>query len=155
MEVVWGCINARGVGCLSKIDGKLNGELCIDLLENSLTPTTHMLTMPDGQIFQYDNTTFHTSRLVKEWFKEEGITFTEWPAQPPNLNPIQNLWDQFKTMVQEENSTNVTKVWSAEKAAWQSFPLDKLIILINSMPRRCKANFSYEKVYSFAILNPL
>ena len=24
--MVWGCINARGVGCLSKIDGKLNGE---------------------------------------------------------------------------------------------------------------------------------
>ena len=42
-------------------------------------------------------------------------------------------------MVQEQNPTNVTELWSAVKAAWQGFPLDKLIILINSMPRRCKA----------------
>ena len=41
-------------------------------------------------------------------------------------------------MVQEQNPTNVTELWSAVKAAWQGFPLDKLINLINSMPRRCK-----------------
>ena len=98
-----------------------------------------MLTIPDGWIFQHDNTTCHTCRLVKGWFKEGGITFMEWPAQSPDLNPIENLWDQLKTMVQEQNPTNVTELWSAVKAAWQGFPLDKLIILINSMPRRCKA----------------
>ena len=42
-------------------------------------------------------------------------------------------------MVQEQNPTNVTELWSAVKAAWQGFPLDKLIILINSRPRKCKA----------------
>lgn len=45
--MVWGCINARGVVCLSKIDGRLNGEGYIDILENALIPlpTTHMLTI--------------------------------------------------------------------------------------------------------------
>ena len=71
--MVWGCINARGVRCLSKIDGKLNGERYINLLEDSLIPTTRMLTIPDGWIFHHDNATCHTSSLVKEWFKEEGI----------------------------------------------------------------------------------
>ena len=66
--MVWGCINVRGVGCLSKIDGKLSGERYIDVLENSLIPTTHMLTVPDGWTFHQDNATCHTSRLVKEWF---------------------------------------------------------------------------------------
>ena len=93
-----------------------------------------MLTIPDGWIFQHDNATCHTSRLVKGWFKEEGITSMKWPAQSPDLNPIENLWDQLKTMVKEQNYTNVTELWSAVKAAWQGFPLDKLIISINSMP---------------------
>ena len=127
--MVWGCINARGVGCPSKIDGKLNGERYIDLLEHSLIPTRHILTIPDGWIFQHDDATCHTSCLVKGWFKEEGITFMEWPAQSPDLNPIENLWDQLKIMIQEQNPTNVTELWSAVTAAWQGFPLDKLIIL--------------------------
>ena len=114
--MVWGCINARDVGCFSKIDGKLNGERYINLLESSLIPTTHMLTIPDGWIFQHDNATRYTFSLVKGWFNEEGITFMEWPTQSPNLNSIENLWDQLKTMVQKQNPTNATELWSAVKA---------------------------------------
>ena len=62
----------------------------------------------------------------------------EWPAQSLDLNPIENVWDQLKTVVQEQNPTNVTELWSAIKAAWQGFPLDKLIILINTMARGVK-----------------
>ena len=115
--MVWGCINVQGVGCLSKIDGKLNGERYIDILENSLIPTTHMLTILDGWIFQQDNATCHTSWLVKEWFAEEGITVMEWPAQSSDLNPIENLWDHLKTTIQEQNPTNVKELWNTVKAA--------------------------------------
>lgn len=35
--MVWGCINSTGAGCLSKVEGKLNGEGYIDILENART----------------------------------------------------------------------------------------------------------------------
>ena len=89
--MVWGCINARGVDCRSKKDGKLTGERYIETLENSLIPTTHMLAMPDGWIFQQDNATCRTSRLVKGWFEEEEIPLMEWPAHSLDLNPVENL----------------------------------------------------------------
>ena len=136
--MVWGCINARGVACRSKKDGKLSGEHYIETLENSLIPTTHMLAMPDGWIFQQDNATCRTSRLVKGWFEEEEIPLMEWPAHSLDLNPVENLQDQLKTAVQERDSTIVKELWSAVKAAWLAFPFDKLTNLMNSMPRRCK-----------------
>ena len=37
----WGCINTRGVGFLDKVDGRLNAEGYIDVLENSLIPSLH------------------------------------------------------------------------------------------------------------------
>ena len=73
---------------------------------------------PHGWMFQHDNATCHASRLVKGVFKEEGISFMEWPAQSPDLNPIENLFDELKTMFQEQNPTNVIELWSDVKATW-------------------------------------
>ena len=37
--MVWGYINAKGVGFLDKVDGRLNAADYIDVLENFLIPT--------------------------------------------------------------------------------------------------------------------
>ena len=63
--MVWGCINSRGTGFVWKVEGRLNGEGYINVLENALIPTTHSLLIPSGWIFQQDNATCHTCRLVR------------------------------------------------------------------------------------------
>ena len=62
----------------------------------------------------------------------------DWPAQSTDLNPIK-LWDQIKTMVQEQNPTSVKELWTAINSASESFPLDRLNNLIVSMFRRCSS----------------
>ena len=64
----------------------------------------------------------------------------DWPAQSTDLNPIENLWDQIKTMVQEQNPTSVKELWTAINSAWESFPSDRLNNLIVSMSRRCSCH---------------
>ena len=59
--IVWGCINANGVGFLTKVE-----EGYKNILENALISTTHLLKNSSGWIFQQDNATCHTSRLVRE-----------------------------------------------------------------------------------------
>ena len=65
--MVWGCINARGVGCISKVEGSLTGEVYIDVLADGLIPSQDMLAFLIDGSFKRDNATCHTSRVVKQW----------------------------------------------------------------------------------------
>ena len=62
-----------------------------------------------------------------------------WPAQSPDLNPLENLWDHLKSVVQKKNPHNVKELWTVINEAWNEFPHKRLLKLIDSMPNRCKA----------------
>ena len=137
--MVWGYINARGVGFLDKVDGRINAEGYIDILENSLIPSLHYYGLHSNFDFQQDNAPCHTARIVKQWFNEQGMEVMKWPAQSPDLNPIENLWDQIATKVAKGHPSNNTQLLTALKAAWNALPDEHLKTLFDSMSRRCEA----------------
>jgi len=50
-------------------------------------------------LFQLDKDPKHTSRNARSWFENKNVNVLEWPAQSPDLNPIENLWSGIKKYV--------------------------------------------------------
>ena len=44
----------------------------------------------------------------------------------------------LKNFVQKKNPHNVKELWTVINAAWNEFPCERLLKLIDSMPNRCK-----------------
>jgi transposase len=140
--MLWGCITAFGIGHFCKIEGMMNAEVYTDILNDELLNTMDMYHLDrDNTLFQQDNDPKHTSRLAKEWFTANGINVLEWPAQSPDLNPIENLWRTLKRKLQayDAEPVGVLELWERVKVEWKTITQRQCLDLIESMPARVHA----------------
>lgn len=61
-----------------------------------------------------------------------------WPANSPDLNPIENVFAWLKSYVQAMAPTDELTLRAAIEAAWRDFPVGFSIHMMDSMPERLR-----------------
>ena len=67
----------------------MDSDLYLQILKDELLNfLEHHGLNPPNIIIQQDNDPKHTSKKVKEWLEEQEFRTMVWPAQSPDLNPL-------------------------------------------------------------------
>ena len=89
--------------------------------------------------FQQDNAPCHTARSIKVWMEDHQIKTLSWPAQSPDLNPIENLWNVIKRKMDGHKPSNKAELLEFLRQEWHKVTQNQCERLVESMPRRMKA----------------
>jgi hypothetical protein len=132
-------MTAKGIGYLTKIDNGLDAKLYVRILNGELMDTLQWYDLEKHEIvFQHDNDPKHTAGITKTWLSESGLTVLDWPAQSPDLNPIEHLWAELKRRLRNRPNlpSSLPNLWEAVQEEWEAIPQDFCMRLISSMPSR-------------------
>jgi len=116
----------------------LDGEL-FDFWQASMEEEGYVMVIEDGAPYHKG-----AASARREQYKKNGWTgwgLGTWPASSLDLNSIENIWHILINNIQKRKvqPKNQEELIIAAKEKWTKLDLDKVNILIDSMPRRIAA----------------
>jgi hypothetical protein len=98
---------------------------------------------PFGWIFQQDGAPCHTSQIAVDWLEENLDLITDWPANSPDLSPIELLWAILKklvTLIKPETREELKNVLITAWALIRQSTIDRLCGGFENRLELCLAN---------------
>ena len=116
------CFSAAGTGRLVRIQGKMNGAMCKEILDENLLLSVQDLRLGQKLTFQQDNDPKHTAKTTQEWLRDKSLNVLEWPSQNPDVNPIEHLWRDLKIAVMQRSPSNLPELEMICREEWRNSP---------------------------------
>lgn len=130
---------ASGVGNLHFIEGTMDKNVYIDILKTNVKQSAQKLRIEHNFKFYQDNDPKHTSLLLKNWLLYNCPKVIKTPAQSPDLNVIEHLWDELGRRMQKRVCSNKDQLKAALEEEWNLISPDVCKKLVESIPKRLKA----------------
>ena len=163
--MVWGCFAGNSLGPLLTFHkGGITAADYIKTLQDGLLPFLEKLNDVNGNanedeiqvatmgkyIFMQDNAPIHKAMATEDFFHHHRLVVMDWPANSPDLNPIEHLWTELKAQFHQEwlrmadrvpgrSQAKLDFYASGLKLAWNKGLDDLPLTLVKSMPDRVAA----------------
>ena len=137
--MIWGCMSRGGLGLMAEVDGIMDANQYSRIVDQNLERSAALLRLRRGNwVFQQDNDPKHTSRLFQDYIRARKIQLMIWPAQSPDLNPIEHLWDELKRRLNaySDHPRSMQELSERIRVEWNRLPKDYCKKLVDSIPRR-------------------
>jgi hypothetical protein len=137
--MVWGCMTSKGFGRLVWVVGNMDAVQYCQILERGLLGTLDDHNIDCRSVyFQQDNDPKHTSQHATTWFAQKGFDVLEWPPNSPDLNPIENAWNQLEVKYNRRGrqARNEDELFEMLQEEWQKLSMEYCEKLYESMPHR-------------------
>ncbi|CAK9813888.1 Transposable element Tc1 transposase [Anthophora plagiata] len=136
--MVWACISAHGVGELVFIDDILDKNRYLQILQNNLKKSADNMGLQNGIKFYQDNDPKHKSRIVQEFLLYTCKNILHPPPQSPDLNPIENLWDELDRRIRTTPINTKEELKRRLQEEWLRIGQDYLKKIICNMSTRLR-----------------
>ncbi len=138
--MVWGGISRFTKTRLVIIRGNINS---VRYINEILTPVVlpHLTQMGRNVTYQDDNARPHRANIVNAFHQRNNINHLEWPANSPDMSPIEHCWDVLERRVRPRlrPASTLADLERFLREEWDAIPQATITTLIDSMRRRCQA----------------
>jgi transposase len=132
-----------GKGYKSKllfVEGNINGDKYMENIEKlEFIKELNTIHGEYQWIFQQDGAPCHTKQEVVDWLEESVDLIVDWPANSPDLNPIELLWAVLKSAVRKFRPQTIEALKAVLQAAWNCISQRTIDLLTDSFPARLQA----------------
>lgn len=89
-------------------------------------------------IFMQDGAPAHTARITTSFLQKRMKFLKIWPANSPDLNPIEHLWGAMKRILKNKEIKTKKELKEIIQIIWDSFPQESINRLIESFCGRLR-----------------
>lgn len=137
-SMFWGAIHYNGTGSLIAIEGTVNADIYLEILKRGIPLTVRKLNL-SSFTFQDDNAPCHRAKKVERYKEQQGIRSLPWPANSPDLNPIEDIWALWKDRIKRRSPQTREQLRLVALREWNNITLEEIRVRIRSLPRRLLA----------------
>lgn len=133
--MVWGAIRGDGHRTLVRCSNN------VDSIEYQRILSIGLPQICNGRtIFQHDGAPAHRSQSTQQYLVQKAVRLMPcWPAQSPDLSPIENLWEILKRRLDGIKVESLNHLWDLVQREWYAIENEKISKLYASMPSRVHA----------------